>query len=179
MAKLKGLEVEWQSNFWFLPGILKGIVVNVNYTYTDSHIKYPKFVPIYVYEQKGPILVKKLIGTADQGYYDRLLDQPMHIVNVEVGFDYKGFSIRGSMQYTSDVFISNNFYEELRQTTNPLTLWDMKVRQQLPIDGLQVFLNVNNISKAVYQTSNYGTGWFTNRGYYGLTADLGITYTIL
>ncbi|MFZ0453325.1 MAG: TonB-dependent receptor [Ignavibacteriaceae bacterium] len=179
IAKLQGLEVEWQSNFWFLPGILKGLVVNINYTYTDSHIKYPKFVPIYVYEQKGPILVKKLVGTADQGYYDRLLDQPMHIVNVEVGFDYKGFSIRGSMQYTSDVFISNNFYEELRQTTNPLTRWDMKVRQELPIEGLQVFLNVNNISKAVYQTSNYGTGWFTNRGYYGLTADLGITYTIL
>ena len=179
LAKLAGLEVEWQSNFWFLPGLLKGLVVNVNYTYTDSHIKYPKWVPVYVYERRGPVLVKKLTGTADQGYYDRLLFQPTHIVNVEVGFDFQGFSIRGSMQYTSNVFISNNFYEELRQTTNPLTLWNMKIRQQLPIDGLQVFLNVNNISKAVYQTSNYGTGWFTNRGYYGLTADLGITYSIL
>ncbi len=178
IAKLKGLEVEWQSNFWFLPGVLKGLVVNVNYTYTDSRIKYPKFVPVYVYEQRGPVLVKRLVGTADQGYYDRLLDQPIHILNFELGFDYKGFSIRGSMQYTSDVFISNNFYEQLRQTTNPLTLWDMKVRQQLPVEGLQVFLNVNNISKAVYQASNFGTGWFTNRGYYGLTADLGITYTL-
>ena len=178
IAKLQGLELEWQSNFWFLPGVLKGLVLNVNYTYTDSRIKYPKFVPIYVYVQRGPVKVKKLVGTEDQGYYDRLLDQPTHILNFELGFDYKGFSIRGSMQYTSDVFISNNFYEQLRQTTNPLRLWDMKVRQQLPIEGLQVFLNVNNISKSVYQTSNYGTKWFTNRGYYGLTADLGITYTL-
>ncbi len=178
IAKLKGIEAEWQSNFWFLPGILKGLVVNINYTYTDSRTKYPKYVPIYVYERKGPILVKKLIGTSDQGYYDRLLYQPTHILNFELGFDYKGFSIRGSMQYTSDVFISNNFYSQLRQTTDPLTLWDMKIRQELPIEGLQVFLNINNISKAVNQTSNFGTGWFTSRNYYGLTAALGVTYKL-
>ena len=27
-----GLELEWKSNFWWLPGILKGLVVNVNFT---------------------------------------------------------------------------------------------------------------------------------------------------
>ena len=80
------------------------------------------------------------------------------------------------MQYKSDVFVSNNFYEELRQTTEPLTLWDMKVRLKLPLEGLQVFLNLNNLSKAVDQTSNFGTGWFTDRSYYGLSADLGLTY---
>ena len=178
IAKLKGIEAEWQSNFWFLPGVLKGLVVNINYTYTDSRTKYPKYVPVYVYEKKGPVLVKKLIGTSDLGYYDRLLFQPTHILNFELGFDYEGFSIRGSMQYTSDVFISYNFYSQLRQTTNPLTLWDMKIRQELPVDGLQVFLNINNVSKAVDQTSNYGTGWFTSRNYYGLSAALGITYSL-
>ena len=105
-----------------------------------------------------------------------MLYQPTHILNFELGFDYEGFSIRGSVQYTSDVFISNNYWSQLRQTTSPLTLWDMKVRQELPVDGLQVFLNVNNVSKAVNQTTNVDTGWFTNRNYYGLTAALGLTY---
>ena len=177
MARLRGFEAEWQSSFWFLPGLLKGIVMNINYTYTDSNIKYPKFVPIYE-TRPGPLPIKTLVGTEDRGYYDRLLDQPTHILNFTLGFDYEGFSIRGSMQYKSNVFVSNDFYEELRSTTEPITLWDMKIRQKLPLEGLQVYVNVNNISQAVDQTSNYGTGWFTNRSYYGLTADLGVTYIL-
>ena len=39
-----GLEFEWQSNFWFLPGLLKGIVINVNYTRNISEAKYPRTV---------------------------------------------------------------------------------------------------------------------------------------
>jgi len=174
---LRGLEAEWQSNLWFLPGVLKGLVLNINYTYTDSETKYPKFVPIYE-RIPGPLPLQRLVGTDDQRYTDRLLDQPTHILNFTVGFDYADFSIRGSVQYKSDVFISTNFFEELRSTTEPLTLWDMKVRQKLPIDGLQVFLNVNNFAKAIDRSSNFGTGYFAERSYYGLTADLGVTYLI-
>ena len=176
MAKVKGLEAEWQSNLWFLPGVLKGLVLNINYTYTSSRMKYPKWAPIYKKIGGGPL--QKLVGTEDQGYYDRLLDQPTNILNFTVGFDYKGFSIRTSMQYKSDVFVSSDFYDVMRQSTEPLTLWDMKVRQLLPVEGLQVFLNINNVSKAVDQTSNSGTGWFTDRNYYGLTADVGVTYIL-
>jgi TonB-dependent receptor len=178
IAKLWGVEAEWQSNFWFLPGVLKGLVLSVNYTYTNSSLKYPKWTPVYVMQRKGPVIIPVLVGTEDQGYYDRLLDQPTHTFNMTVGFDIADFSIRGSVQFKSNVFQSTNFYQQLRQTTEPLTLWDMKVRQKLPIKGLQVFLNLNNISKAVDQTSNNGTGWFTNRNYYGLTADLGVTYIL-
>ncbi len=177
ISKLWGLEAEWQSNFWFLPGVLRGLVVNVNYTYTNSETKYPKFVPIYE-RIPGPLPLQRLVGTADKGYHDRLLDQPTHVLNVTVGFDYADFSIRGSVQYKSDVFISTNFFEELRSTTEPLTLWDMKIRQKLPVDGLQIFLNVNNFSKAIDRSSNFGTGYFASRNYYGLTADLGVTYLI-
>jgi len=177
ISKLRGVEVEWQSNLWFLPGVLKGLVITVNYTYADSETKYPKFVPIYE-TVPGPIPLLRLVGTEDQGYNDRLLDQPTHILNFTVGFDYADFSVRGSMQYKSDVFISNDFFRELRSSTEPLTLWDMKIRQKLPVDGLQVFLNVNNFSKAVDQSSNFGTGYFASRSYYGLTADLGVTYII-
>ncbi|MGK9477796.1 TonB-dependent receptor [Melioribacter sp. OK-6-Me] len=177
-AKLWGIEAEWQSNFWFLPGIWRGLVINVNYTYTNSDLKYPRTVPIYQYVQVGPIKIPKIVGTGDGSYNARLLDQPTHIFNFTVGFDYKGFSVRGSAQFKSDVFRADNWYKELQQTTDPLTLWTVKVRQMLPVDGLQIYFNINNLTKAVDQTSNYGTGWFSYRSYYGLTADLGITYSL-
>ncbi len=178
VAKLSGLEAEWQSNFWFLPGVLKGLVLNANYTYTKSSLYYPIWVPVYANVKVGPVTIKKVVGTADDGYYDRLLDQPTNIFNVTAGFDYAGFSVRGSCQYRSDVFSSSSFFWQLRQTTDPLTLWNVKVSQKLPIEGLQVYMNVNNISKAVDQISNDGTNWFSSRSYYGLTADLGITYIL-
>ena len=177
-AKLWGLETEWQSNFWFLPGALKGLVLNINYTYTHSSLEYPRAVPVYDTVQVGPIKIPQVVGTADEGYEARLLDQPSHILNVTVGFDYAGFSIRSSVQFKSDVFTATNWYEQLRGTTDPLTLWDMKVKQKLPLQGLQVYLNLNNITKAVDQSTNEGTGWFTNRSYYGMSANLGITYIL-
>lgn len=178
IAKVKGLETEWQSNFWFLPGVLRGLVLDINYTYTTSSMKYPSYAPIYQNVKVGPVIVKKLVGTADNGYYQRMLLQPTNILNIELGFDYEGFSIRGALQYTSDVFQASNFYQQDQQITSPLNLWNLKVRQELPVKGLQVYMNLNNISEAVNQTINYATNWFTNRQYYGLTLDLGITYNI-
>ena len=40
-AKIWGLEFDWQTNFWYLPGVLKGIVLNINYTHIFSEAKYP------------------------------------------------------------------------------------------------------------------------------------------
>ena len=39
-----GLELDWQTHFWYLPGVLSGLVLDVNYTHTNSKAKYP-----YVY----------------------------------------------------------------------------------------------------------------------------------
>ena len=177
-ANLYGFETEWQSNFWFLPGALKSLVLNVNYTYTFSDLKYPRQVADWDTVRIGIIQVPKIVGMMDGSYNARLLDQPSHTFNLTVGYDYKGFSIRTSMQYKSDVFAANNWYEELRETTEPLTLWDMKLKQQLPVKGLQVFANFNNISQAFDQTTNNGTGWFTSKSYYGFSADVGLRYEL-
>ncbi|MDZ7723064.1 MAG: hypothetical protein U5R06_09740 [candidate division KSB1 bacterium] len=177
-ANLYGLETEWQSNFWFLPGALKSLVLNVNYTYTYSNLTYPRREAVWEMVRVGIIKVPKIVGMVDGSYDARLLDQPTHTLNFTVGYDYKGFSIRTSMQYKSDVFAANNWYEELRETTEPLTLWDMKIQQQLPVKGLQVFANFNNLSRAVEQTSNNGTGWFTSKSYYGFSADVGLRYEL-
>ncbi len=128
--------------------------------------------------QVGFIKIPKIMGTKDGSYEARLLDQPSHTFNITLGFDYKGFGIRSSVQYKSDVFAGNNWYPQLRSTTEPLTLYDMKIRQKLPWEGLQVYCNINNISKAIEQTTNNGSGYFSYKGYYGLTMDVGVRYEL-
>lgn len=174
-ADLSGLEVEWQSNLWFLPGLLSNVVLNANYTYTHSDLAYPLNQADYDTTAFGGIYI---VGNVDATYNTRLIDQPNHLLNFSVGYDYKGFSIRGSMRYKSDVFLATNYYEELRQNTDPLTLFDLSVKQQLPIDGLQLYFNGNNLTKSIDTNINQGTSWFSRRQYYGMTLDLGLRYDI-
>ncbi len=176
IATLYGFEVEWQSNFWFLPGVLRGLVLSTNYTYTYSSLVYPRVEAVWGTVQVGPIRVPRVIDTKDGSYEARLLDQPTHILNLTLGFDYKGFGIRSSVQFRSDVFAGVHWHHQMRSTTEPLTLYDMKIRQKLPFKGLQLFFDLNNISRAIDQTTNNGTGWFAYNGYYGLTMVGGIRY---
>jgi len=176
IATLYGFEVEWQSNFWFLPGALRGLVLSTNYTYTYSSLVYPRVEAVWGTVQVGPIRVPRVVDTKDGSYEARLLDQPTHIFNITLGFDYKGFGIRSSMQFRSDVFAGIHWHPQMRSTSEPLTLYDMKIRQKLPVKGLQVFFDINNISGAIDQITNNGTGWFSYNSYYGLTMVGGIRY---
>ncbi|MFO7888848.1 MAG: TonB-dependent receptor [bacterium] len=176
-AKIWGIETEWQSNFWFLPGLLKNIVLNINYTHIFSEARYPKVIPQYEWVTEGLFPVKQLVGVIDSSYSAPLLDQPDDMLNLTIGYDYKGFSIRGSMQYKTDVFVSNNFYEELRGFTDALTLYDVSVKQKLPIQGLELFANISNVTKAVDRGHiNQSTDFYTFKSYYGMTAGLGLRY---
>jgi TonB-dependent receptor len=176
IATLYGFEVEWQSNFWFLPGVLRGLVLSTNYTYTYSSLVYPRVEAVWGFVQVGPIRVPRVVDTKDGSYEARLLDQPTHILNLTLGFDYKGFGVRSSVQFRSDVFAGVHWHPQMRSTTEPLTLYDMKIRQKLPVRGLQIFFDINNISRAIDQTTNNGTGWFSYNSYYGLTMVGGFRY---
>ena len=54
-----------------------------------------------------------------------------------------------SMLSKDDVFMSTNFWPELRETTDPYTRWDLSMKQDLPLKGLQLFLNINNITESI------------------------------
>ncbi len=42
-ATVYGLELSWQTNFWFMPGVLKGLVLDVNYTIMQTSDKVSLF----------------------------------------------------------------------------------------------------------------------------------------
>lgn len=165
-----GIEAEWQTHFWYLPGILSGLVLNVNYTHIFSEAQYPYtrvgntgfplFQPIYI----------------DTTYQDRLINQPNDIVNLSIGFDYDRFSILASMIYQANVYNSTHFYNSLRSDKDEYLRWDLSVKQGLPWFGLDVYLNINNLNS---ESDNYlirGSGFPNSQAHYGLTADLGIRW---
>jgi len=173
-VKLWGIETEWQTHFWYLPGVLKGLVLKVNYTHTFSEARYPR-------------TTQKTIGVppfqttefTDTTYTDRLLLQPSDIVNVTLGYDYQGFSIRLSYVYSDDIFSQTHFYTSLQGTSEAFEKWDIAVRQKLPVDGLELFANVNNISNSLERDIVRGKVDFPRREqHYGLTADFGLRFRL-
>lgn len=172
-AYLSGFEIEWQTHFWYLPGLLKGLVLTINYTHTFSETKYPRTEIQTTYLNKPPWVNTVNIDTF---FVDRLINQPNNILNLTLGYDYKGFSTRISMLYQDDVFKRDNFYRKLRGTSDSFFRWDFSIRQKLPIDGLEMLLNINNLSSSIERDVNVGTGFPQREQHYGLTSDVGIRY---
>lgn len=134
-----GLELDWQTHFWYLPGFLSGLVLSANYTHIFSEAEYP-----YQLIQSGR--PPKFIDTT---YVAPLLYQPDNILNVTLGYDYKGFSVRISSLHSAKIFTGPTPWTQLRAFTDAYTRWDITLKQDLPyIGGLQVYCNLNNITGA-------------------------------
>ncbi|MFL2983657.1 MAG: carboxypeptidase-like regulatory domain-containing protein [Candidatus Neomarinimicrobiota bacterium] len=144
---LDGFEIDYQTRFWYLPELLRGLVFNANYTRTNSEVKYPRTVieTKVIFDPSFQVITQNL----DSLYIDRLLDQPRDIINFSLGYDYKGFSGRLSMNYISNVFSTTNFWPGLREDTDAYRRYDLSMKQKLPIKGLEMYLNVSNLTEAV------------------------------
>ena len=144
---LSGFEIDYQTRFWYLPNLLRGLVFNANYTRTDSEVKYPRTIieQEIIFDPSFQVITSNV----DSFYVDRLLDQPKDIINLSLGYDYKGFSGRLSMMYISDVFKTTNFWPELRESTDAYERYDLSLKQKLPVKGLELFLNISNLNEAI------------------------------
>ena len=160
---LWGLESDWQTHFWYLPGVLSGLVLNVKYpiTFTRHSNVFP-FPTYYV----------------DSTYEDKLINQPDNIVNVSLGWDYEGFSILGSAIYQSTIFNSTDFHPELRTEKKEYLRFDLAAKQELPWYGIEVFLNLNNLNGANDTYILRGNGFEYTDESYGLTAQLGFRINV-
>lgn len=168
-----GAEVEWQTHFWYLPQPLSGLVMNVNYTHIFSGAKYP-----YTLTKPGTLATKWLPSHVDTFYTDRLINQPNDIVNLALGYDYKGFSTRVSMIYQSQVFSGTNFWPEMRASKDKYLRWDFSVKQTLPWYGMEAFFNLNNLNSESDVNFIRGSGFPNSESDYGMTADLGLRWRL-
>lgn len=167
-----GMELDWQTHFWYLPHPFDGLVLNVNYTHIFSKADYP-------YSELRRIGGPRVFTfvNVDTLFTSRLLTQPDNIVNLSLGYDYEGFSIRVSMLFQDNIFTGLSFWDQLRTTTSAYTRWDLSVKQQLPWYGLQLFGDINNLNAASdVALINVPTVVPQSQQSYGLTADLGLRW---
>ena len=164
-----GMELDWQTHFWYLPSVLSGLVFNANYTHIFSKAQYP-----YTYVMS----TGRSISYIDTSFTDRLLDQPDDVLNLSLGFDYKAFSIRVAMLYQSDIFTGPNFWPQLRAQTSAYRRWDLAAKQDLHWLGLQLYGDVGNINGASDISVIQGGGVPISEQDYGLTADIGLRWSL-
>ncbi len=171
---VRGVELDWQTHFWYLPSFLSGFVFNINYTHINSDTRYPYTKQVAT--GTGPFKKYTYIDTTRTG---RLVNQPNDVLNLTLGYDIGGFSARLSFQYTNDVLRqADNVYQELDSYTAPYSRWDFTAYQKLPWhEGLQVYLNINNIGNRPDRQVVSVLGKLSDVVYYGTTADLGVRYS--
>jgi TonB-dependent receptor len=162
-----GIELDWQTHFWYLPKPLSSLVLGINYTHIFSKAQYPFTLTL---------VTRRSITYIDTSFTDRLLYQPDNILNLSLGFDYQDFSIRVAMIYQSDIFTGPNFWPQLRAHTSTYRRWDLAVNQKLPWFGLQIYGDINNINGADDVSVIEGGGVPLSRQHYDMTADLGLRW---
>jgi len=176
-AFYSGIELDWQTNLWYIP-YLEGVVLNVNYTRIFSEMDKQQFRLVETDSLKRPrppVYYKALFDTLRSS---RLPDQPAHILNITLGYDYKGFSARLSYLYQTDkvTYIDNN--KELDQFTGEYSRWDLTLQQVL-MPNLQLFCNFTNLNETPdesFRGTSLNNPTFIE--YYGLTIDFGMRYRL-
>ncbi|RNC84585.1 MAG: TonB-dependent receptor [Balneola sp.] len=180
-----GVEFDWQTNFWYLPSVLKGLVLNINYTRMFSETSYRTTI------QTGTLCVSAC-GTpfqtsipvyGDSTRTGRAFDQPAHLLNVTLGYDYKGFSGRFSYLFQGDRLtgmvsvtrpVQDSFSDEYRR-------WDITLKQSLG-EAIELYGNFSNLTSTPDRNligdgegdSSRGFGSTSFVQYYGFTMDLGV-----
>jgi TonB-dependent receptor len=156
-AYIRGVEIDWQTNFWYLPEPFNSLVLDVNYTKSSSHLDYINLRSLLakhgVDKHGHPIYVD---STEVTDYSGGLVQQANDVVNAALGIDYKGFSGRLSFNMRGNVLNSVNVRPEQNSYTGNIYRWDFVIKQNLPVDGLSISLNgVNIFHNAIRNYQDY------------------------
>lgn len=173
---VRGIELDFQHNFWYLPKALSNMVFGVNYTRIFSEIETPFYVEDFRIEGEGRD-AKRIDFLVDSSYTSRLSGQPNHILNSYLGFDYKGFSTRLSVLLQTNTFGgSGGRYPENDRFSEDYLKIDFSAKQKLSLLGgsSEIFFDIANLNSANNSQIQRSINGYTNIQNYGLTANLGI-----
>ena len=165
---VQGFEVEWQSNLTWLPVPFNGLVINANFSRIWSETQYPQF-----FLERGP---QGVVGI-DTFRVGNMIHQPDHVANVSLGYDYRGFSSRISVLYQGATLRSIGIREETDGFTDDYIRWDAQARQRI-LPGLDVFVNLHNITNRRDGATQFTGEFPTAQEYYGWAFDIGLRYSI-
>lgn len=182
-STIKGIEIDLQTNFRFLPSPFNGLLINANYTHINSETFFPFIVietlPVFPYT---PTVIDSLRSGPMPGQVDDVL-------NLSIGYERGGFSARLSMVYqNSSLAVSEDAEpgqlkksvgqnENLDSYTGSFTRWDLVVKQKIK-KSFTIYLNVNNITNTpeISYLAGSTKNLYTRYMVYGMTMDLGLRY---
>jgi len=173
-AYVRGFEIDLQTRFWYLPEPLNGFVLGANYTHIWSKATYP-------WRNDTTIIIpprSTKVVTIDRTRTGRLINQPDDVLNAYVGYDYEGFSVRLSFLFQGNSVSNIGAFAEQDGFTTDYFRIDGSVRQKLPWAGLQIFLDVTNLNNRKNESIQASIDGFTIQQYYGLTANLGVRFSM-
>jgi TonB-dependent receptor len=173
-ARYEGFEIDWQTNFWYLPSPLQGLVLNINYTRIWSEMEKQLYLLERVLVRPPNVYRWDLIEYSRK---TRMPDQPSRILNTTIGYDYRGFSLRVSYLHQTDVVTFIHRESVLDHFSDNYARWDLALQQRIG-RGFQVFANFNNLNNRP-DKSFRGDAFFhpTYTEYYGFTMDVGFRYS--
>jgi len=180
-AYLRGVEFSWQTHLWYLPGVLSGIVLDLNASFMGSNQLYPYFTSV----KTGGSAISPVFSLVYQTRSGQLQDQPKATYNAILGWDYEGFSSRVSFRYQQVTLTGLDTRYSVRDAYyDNVLLIDISARQKL-IGELAVFADVTNVNSHIdnyylnYYNGNNGTSGHlpTSEQTYGLNAQLGLSFS--
>lgn len=174
-ATVKGIEIDLQTNFWYLPSPFDKIVLSANYSHISSETKYPRTMIQQKILTQPPWIEVSQVDTFRTG---RMVNQPDDIVNLAIGYDIGGFSARLSFLYQGKSLESVQDRPEQDGFRDDYYRWDLSIKQNLYHDKIQLLLNINNINNATDKSLQSTLNYLDRQEYYGRTIDLGIRYRL-
>ncbi|MGD0339133.1 MAG: TonB-dependent receptor [Bacteroidota bacterium] len=178
-AYVKGIEADFQTSFWYLPFPLNGVVLGINYTHIWSSATYPLLLTRNVPDPNDPRHIKSIPKLIDSSRAGRLIYQPNDILNTYIGYDYLGFSARVSFLFQGNSVTNVGGEQEQDGFSQDYFRLDASARYKLPwFSQVQLFLDISNINQRANISAQKTIGGFTNEQFYGLTANLGVRYTL-
>jgi TonB-dependent receptor len=176
MAYIRGVEIDFQTRFWYMKAPFNGVVLGINYSRISSKATYPwRDDRTHYYTNPRRIVIEQIDSTRS----GRLINQPDHILNAYIGYDYKGFSTRVSFLFHGNSVNNIGGYAEQDGFTHDFYRVDASARYIIPrFPRIQLFLDLFNMNERANIAAQQTIGGFTSEQFYGLTANLGIRYTL-
>ncbi len=177
---VRGLEIEWQTSFWYLPKPFSYFTLTANYSYINNQAVYPDsrvFVEQVGVTDRGRPIFQKF--RSDSIFTGPMINQPSHLANISLGFSYKTFDIWFSYQYMGETLINRAVQTEFDRYKTAFYRFGLQAKYELPIkrfQGLELLFNVANLNNIVEEEYFRGDTRPASLEAYGWTADFGVRY---
>jgi TonB-dependent receptor len=164
-AKIYGFEVAWQEHLRFLPGVLSGIGIDANYTYTSSKATFDP--------STGRTGTARLQRTTPNEY------------NVGLTYDLGPFSMRAAVTYNAATIWEYQYVDGASGGPQgplgdiylyPHTQVDLQAIYNLPV-GISFLFSALNLNNQVFGFYAGSPQWNLQREYYNRTYALGIRWS--